>query len=122
MIRIHKENPELKSGSLKYVINNYNFIGYGRFTKDEVSVIIVNNNDHQVTEEITIWQLGIPREAMLKKLIITDENGFRTDDGELPVFGGKIQLTLQKTSAVVLKYSRLSVESFFDIWDTKRHA
>ena len=116
MIKIHKENPELISGSLKYVINNYNFIGYGRFTKDEVSVIIVNNNDHQVTEEITIWQLGIPREAMLKKLIITGENGFRTDDGEIPVIGGKVQLTLQKTSAVVLKFSRSSGSSLFDMW------
>ena len=116
MIRIHKENPEFISGSLKYVINNYNFIGYGRFTKDEVSVIIVNNNDHQVTEEITIWQLGIPREAMLKKLIITDENGFRTDDGEEPVIGGKVTLSLPKTSAVVLKFSRSSEPSLFDMW------
>ncbi|MCR4850671.1 MAG: glycoside hydrolase family 13 protein [Lachnospiraceae bacterium] len=116
MIRIHKENPELKRGSLKYVINNYNFIGYGRFTKDEVSVIIVNNNDYQVTEEITIWQLGVPRESMLKKLIITDETGFRIDDGEVPVIGGKIQLSLPKTSAVVLKYSRSSEPSLFDIW------
>ena len=56
---------------------------------------------------------------MLKKLIITDENGFRTDDGELPVIGGKVQLTLQKTSAVVLKFSRSSGSSLFDMWGGK---
>ncbi|MCR4789075.1 MAG: glycoside hydrolase family 13 protein [Lachnospiraceae bacterium] len=116
MIKIHKENPEFKTGSLKYVINNYNFIGYGRFTKDEVSVIIVNNNDHQVSEEITVWQLGIPKEAMLKKLIVTNEEGFMTDAGEQPVIGGKIKLTLAKTSAVVLKFSRSAAGSIFDMW------
>ena len=29
MIRIHKENPEILSGSLKYVDGAYNIVGYG---------------------------------------------------------------------------------------------
>lgn len=106
VIKIHKKNKEFISGSLKYVINNYNFIGYGRFTKDDVSVVIVNNNDCEVTEEVTIWQLGIPKEALLKQLIITTEEGFSVEPKEHMVVGGKLKITLPKTSSVILKYSK----------------
>ena len=49
VIQIHKQNREFISGSLKYIVEEYNVIGYGRFTKDAQSVILVNNNDHEVT-------------------------------------------------------------------------
>ena len=106
MIRIHKTYPEFIKGSLKYVLNNYNLLGYGRFVKDAASVVIVNNNDHEITEEITVWQLGIPKDSLLKTIMLTSEEGFTTRAREYPVIGGKFMLQLPKTSAIILRYSK----------------
>lgn len=107
MIRIHKENEELLKGSLKYVANDYNFLGYGRFTKKEVCVVLVNNNDQDIMKEVSVWQLGIPNEAIVRQLIVTDEEGFSIENKEFLVMSGKLSISMKKTSAIVLKYSKL---------------
>ncbi len=104
MIRIHKENKEFLTGSLLYLAGEYNFIGYGRFNRKEQCVVLVNNNDQPVTKELSVWQLGIPRESVLHQLILTSDEGFTTVKREHPVIGGKIMITLPKTSAIVLKH------------------
>ena len=106
MIRIHKQHPELKGGSLKYVAHGYNFLGYGRFTKTEAMVILINNNDYEITEEVTVWQLGIPKEAVLHQILLSSEMGFTEGGREMLVFGGKFMVTLPKTSALLVKYSK----------------
>ena len=106
IIKLHKENQEMLTGSLKYVDHDYNVLGYGRFTKNEASVILINNNDYEVTREVTIWQLGIPNESVLRQLMITDENGFSFETKEHLVISGKLNIKLPKTSAVILKYSK----------------
>lgn len=108
IIKLHKENQEMLTGSLKYVAHDYNYLGYGRFTKDEASVILINNNDYEVSKEVSVWQLGIPKEGILKQLMITDENGFSFERREHLVISGKIDIKLPKTSAVILKYSKNS--------------
>ena len=104
MIRIHKENQELLTGSLKFVDQGYNIIGYGRFNRKSVIIVLVNNNDHEVTRELTIWHLGIPKEGVVRRLMLTTEEGYSVESREYPVLSGKITLSLPKTSAIVLKY------------------
>ena len=106
MIRIHKNNRELLTGSLKYTDHGYNVLAYARFNRYEACIIIVNNNDNEVMEEISVWQLGVPSEAVLKRLILTSDMGYSTGPAEVPVFGGKIMVNMPKTSAVVLKYKK----------------
>ena len=110
MIRIHKENKEFLTGSLNYLAGEYNFIGYGRFNRNEQSVVLVNNNDHPITKELTVWQLGIPKQAILQQLILTSDEGFTTEKKEYPVIAGKVTITLPKTSAVVLKHYQTKEE------------
>lgn len=105
MIRIHKESPEILTGSLKYIDGDYNILGYGRFNKEEQTVVMVNNNDYEVTREVSVWHLGIPRESVMKRLMLTTADGFNTDLQEYTVTSGKIKVTLPKTSAIVLKHS-----------------
>lgn len=103
MIRIHKENPEILTGSLKYLIGEYNVIGYGRFNRKAQTVVIVNNNEYEVSKEISVWHLGIPKEGIImKRLMLTYADGFTTQPADYPVTGGKIRLTLPATSAIVL--------------------
>ena len=104
MIRIHKENQELSKGSIKFVDKDYNFLGYGRFNREERCLILVNNGNSPITREIYVSDLGIPTEAMLNQLILTDENGYTIQSKQYPVINGKLKITLAKTSAVVLKH------------------
>lgn len=118
MIRIHKENQELLTGSLKFIDHDYNVIGYGRFNRKGATVVLVNNNDHEVVREVSVWHLGIPKESVIRSLIFTTDQGYSTENHEYPVVAGKISVTLPKTSALVLKYEKPVVKSF---WDNVSH-
>jgi alpha-glucosidase len=70
-------------------------------------VVVVNNNDHEITKEMFVWHLGIPKEGVsMKRLMLTYADGFTTEEEEYPVAGGKIVLTLPPTSAIVLRYEK----------------
>ncbi len=104
VIAMHKKHPEFKRGSLKWLVSDYNFIAYGRLTASNHSVILLNNNDHEITREISVWELGIPFASEMRCLIFTGEKGFYTDGERYPVEAGKIRVTMPKTSAMVLQH------------------
>ncbi len=104
MIRIHKENPELKTGSIKKAPSDYNFIAYARFNREECSFVMVNNNHHEITKEMSVWEYGVPREAKMQRMMLTHSDGYTTEAMEYPVCAGKIQVTLPATSVLILKY------------------
>ncbi len=104
IIRIHKSHKEFLTGSLKYIDADYNVIAYGRFNKTGKSVIVVNNNDHEITKELSVWYLDIPKECMLTQLLLTTAQGYTTEFKEHPVIAGKIHVTLPATSAIILRY------------------
>lgn len=106
MIQIHKENPEILKGSMKYLIGEYNIIGYGRFNKKAQTVVVVNNNEYEVTKDVSVWHLGVPKECVMKRLMLTTAEGFTTQEQEYPVAAGKIKLTLPPTCAIVLRYEK----------------
>lgn len=103
MIRIHKECSEILTGSLKYIDGDYNILGYGRFNRNAQTVVMINNNDYEITREVSVWHLGIPKEGTMNRLMFTWADGFTTEVKEYPVTAGKIKLTLPKTSAIVLR-------------------
>ena len=104
MIRIHKESTAFKYGSLKYLIGDYNLIGYVRFFEDDHYITLINNNDYEVDREYSVWESGIPRECEMERIVQTDSEGFTTDIVKCPVEGGKLHIVLPKKSAVVLRY------------------
>ncbi|MDE6750452.1 MAG: glycoside hydrolase family 13 protein [Lachnospiraceae bacterium] len=105
IIRIHKQNKEFLTGSLKYMEEDYNVIGYGRFTKDKQSAILINNNDYEITKTLSIWYLGTPKECILKRLMLTTADGFTTEPEEYTVSAGKVSITLPPTSAIILQHT-----------------
>jgi alpha-glucosidase len=104
IIRIHKQHKEFLTGSLKYMESEYNVIGYGRFNRQQQSVILINNNDYEITKELMVWYLGIPKEATMKQLLLTTADGYTTEMTEYPVIGGKVSVKLPATSAIILHY------------------
>ncbi len=101
MIKIHKSRTELLKGSLKPVIGEYNLIAYGRFNDSCRTLVVVNNNDHEVTVKLEVWALGVPKISSMKRVMLTDASGFTTEPEEYAVAGGCLELTLGKTSAAV---------------------
>lgn len=112
IIRIHKTNREFLTGSLKYVDGDYNVIGYGRFTREGQSLILVNNNDYEITKEWSVWYLGIPKECVLSRLMLTTAEGYTTEAKEYPVISGKVKVVLPPTSAIILRHENHTERSF----------
>lgn len=103
IIRLRRENDELRTGSLKFLDSDYNYLAYGRFHKRGQCLILINNNDHPITKRVFVWEIGMPKVGRMKVLIQTDENGYHLDGQEYEVYAGKITIELPKTSAVILK-------------------
>lgn len=103
IIRLRKENTELREGSIKYVDGDYNYLAYGRFQKNGQCLILINNNSYDIEKQVFVWELGTPKHGKMRALLWTDENGYSAGQ-EFEVTGGKIKINLPKTSAVILKY------------------
>ena len=117
IIKIHKAHKEFLTGSLKYMEADYNVIGYGRFTRQAQSVILINNNDHEITKELSVWYLGIPKECMIKQLLLTTADGYTTQEQEYPVISGKVTVTLPATSAIILHYENHAIKNFLQFME-----
>ena len=106
MILIRKKHQELKTGSIKSLDNEYQFISYGRFDKQGACVIVVNNKEEAITKAISVWELGIPEGAVLNRIMLSTEEGFTTEQTEVVAAGGSILLELPKTSVMVLEFKK----------------
>ena len=104
MISVHKSCKEFFTGSLKHVVSDYNVIGYGRFNKDAQSLIVVNNNDSDMVKEISVWELGVPRECAMEQLILTTKDGYTMKKVHFPVISGRVMVNLPPKSAIVLRH------------------
>lgn len=104
IIRLRKEYDELRNGSIKFMTGEYNYLAYARFYSKGQSVILLNNNDHPITKEVTVWEAGIPKSGRMITLLQTDMDGYQLNGKEYEIKGGKIQIELPPTSAVILRY------------------
>ena len=107
VIRLRRENNELRKGSLKYVDSDYNFLAYGRFHKYGQCLILINNNDHPIERQLFVWELGTAKHGKMKVILQSDENGYILDGQEYEITGGRIQVEIPKTCAMILKFQRM---------------
>ena len=104
MIAIRKTCSEFKSGSIKYVGEDYGYIAYGRFNNDGQSVVLINNSDNEITKDIGIWTMGIAKDATVKRIMITDEYGYNDTPVEYKLDEGHITVTLPKHSGMIIRH------------------
>ncbi len=103
IIKIHKENDELKKGSTKFLYKDYNVISYGRFTRDSKSIVIVNNNDSEREVNVKVVDIGISSDTTLKQLIFTYDTKYTLSPDIYPIIGGKLRIFMPKYSSIILK-------------------
>ena len=103
MIRMHKEYPEFKTGSLKPMTGDKGFLSYGRFAGKDISVVLINNNDWEIEKTISVWEVGAPQSGRVKVLVQTGEEGYVMEGAEYPIIDGRVTVQLPATSAMVLR-------------------
>lgn len=104
MIKLRKNCPELKRGSLVKLGGDYGYIAYGRFTRDAQSAVLVNNTGNGIEKEIDMSILGTPPEAVVERKMFTFRNGYSKDKVKYQLHEGKVKIKLPEHSAMVLRY------------------
>lgn len=103
MIRIHKNNRELITGSLKKLLAEPYIISYARFTRSEASYIVINRNTERRVVDIPAWEAVSVTGEGLERILLSDENGYNTDKVILNSKGGKLRLEMPPLSAAVIR-------------------
>ena len=104
MIRIHKQNPELKTGSMLVLYAQPYVTAYARFTQKEQTIVIINCGESIKDISMPVWQAGIPVETTMERIMVTTRDGYNTESAELPVHRGKLKVSLLPQSGIVLKH------------------
>ena len=105
IIKLRRTYPELRTGSLKCLGKDYNYLAYGRFKKESQTIVLINNNGHEITKDVRVWETGVPKEAVITRVFESRAEGFNTEKKEIPVVAGKISLKLPPFSATVLRHT-----------------
>ena len=104
IIRLRRENDELRIGSLKFLDTDYNLLVYGRFHDKGQCVILINNNNCPVTREVNVWEAGTPKHGKAQILLQTTDQGYLLNGQIYETHLGKITMELPPTSGTILKY------------------
>lgn len=102
LIRIHKENAALRTGSLIFLKGENNLLCYGRFNRLQQFVMILNNADTDREVELEVWPAGIPLKCDMERIMITTEIGYSPMRKHYEVRDGVLKIQMQKYSAVIL--------------------
>ena len=106
MIRIHKENNELKRGSLVKLLSENFALAYARFTCDSSVVVIINRDTSERTFTVPVWQAAPVLSGKMEQIIYTTEEGYSVDRRLHTLDGGSIVITLPPVSGIVLRTER----------------
>lgn len=106
VIQIHKTREEFKKGSLKKMGSEKDYLAFGRFTKHSCSVILINTSEDTKNVTVPVWVLGVPKEAYMKRLLLSDAAGLREQYMDYEVHGGKIMVTLPPKAAEIIGYQK----------------
>lgn len=104
MIAIHKQYAVFVSGSIKFLVQQYQGISYGRFSRTERAVVAVNNSQEIMRMEIPVWQVGVSRfrDVPMERVFITYSEGYSMERVQVVAKGGYLDLELPPLSAIVL--------------------
>lgn len=106
MIAIHRKYDVLKTGSLRFLWNDFQGLAYARFSHDEQIIVALNNQDQERTVRLELMGAGVTRleEVTLNGLIVSYHDGFSTKPYEYKAKGGKVDVVLPRYGVVVLHH------------------
>lgn len=101
MIHYHKAYDCLRRGSYKPLISGNHLIVYGRFCKENKAVIAVNNKAENRNVQIPVWEIEVPEDAPMMRIIETSPKGYNVGKLFVLTEKGYLNITLAPVSAVV---------------------
>ena len=101
-IRIHKEHPALRTGSLKILGGEENVLAYARFKGNDRIVIVINNRSERAEVKVPVWEAEIPIKCRMKRLLYSYKEGYTTEYEEYLVEDGEVVANMGPHSALVL--------------------
>ena len=103
MIRIHKNYPALRTGSLILLTAERGVLCYARFNIDSVVIVAINNNPEDREVMIPAWKCGVTDEVKLVRIMKTDQAGFWPDAVIVFPRNGTFTVHLTAESGVLYK-------------------
>lgn len=103
MIRIHRDYPALKTGSLIFMNREYGVIGYGRFDDQDKFFVLLQIGGEPREIEVEVWRLGMEDGQSMACMMETDCDGYRMAANIRYVENGRVKVPVGKDSAVVWK-------------------
>mgnify|MGYP002677464323 FL=1 len=101
-IRIHKEHPALKTGSLKILGGEENILSYARFKGHDRIIVVINNRSERAEVKVPVWEAEIPIKCRMKRLLYSYKDGYTTEYEEYLVENGEVVANMGPHSALVL--------------------
>ena len=101
-IRIHKEHPALKTGSLKILCGEENILSYARFKGHDRIIVVINNRSERAEVKVPVWEAEIPIKCRMKRLLYSYKDGYTTEYEEYLVEDGEVVANMGPHSALVL--------------------
>ena len=89
-IRIHKEHPALKTGSLKILGGEENILSYARFKGHDRIIVVINNRSERAEVKVPVWEAEIPIKCRMKRLLYSYKDGYTTEYEEYLVEDGEV--------------------------------
>ena len=101
-IRIHKEHPALKTGSLKILGGEENILSYARFKGHDRIIVVINNRSERAEVKVPVWEAEIPIKCRMERLLYSYKDGYTTEYEEYLVEDGEVVANMGPHSALVL--------------------
>lgn len=103
MIRIHKEHPALRTGSLNILAWKENIFSFARFNQEEQIVVIINNRSELTEVTVPVWRAEVPVKGRMKRLMYSYEDGYTTAYEEYLVQDGEVVVNMGAYSALIIE-------------------
>ena len=103
MIRIHKNYPALRNGSLLMLTTAPGVLCYSRFDAASVLIVIINNNEEDRDITVPAWKCGISDAHKLVRIMKTDRAGYWPDAVIVIPKNGEFTVHVSAQSGVIFK-------------------
>ena len=103
MIRIHKCEKPLRTGSLKMLSWSSNVLAYARFQEGEQIIVVLNNSKELKEVTIPVWQAEVPMKGKMERLMYSWEKSYTTERDIYLVEDGETVVNMGKHSVLIMK-------------------
>ena len=103
LIRLHKEYQVIRTGSILFLLGEYNLISFGRFDEDDKIVVVINRGEEERQVNIPVWRLGVAYQTRMARLFITNREGYSDEMKMYEVDNGIIHVICPPVSGIVIK-------------------